>query len=440
MFINGEGLEDKLKEIYLSSLFVGKNSNHLRINAADVIYRHNGVITEKQILSNWKYFPEEALKHAYISANTKYNLSWLIFDIDTHFNLSDLDDFNLPLPNIYISTTEKGTHPDGAQLWYLLDNPVWLQEQFNKKEKGVTSYQYAKAIYIAMNKKLNGDPNFSRGLSKNPWYKCEEWETFFIHDDTFKLSDLAAHLDLETPIENKGAENEADYIQGELFNLPEYNGVILEGERNTRLFDETRKQAYLYYKENNCNESQLYNFCFQVAEDLNRSCRNMNNLLSPLKNTEIKSIARSISKWTYGKNFSNSLFHKYSDQQRAYALEVRKRNRNINKNKLRIFLKRNEGKKLSNREISRIFSEDNKKGFSLDTVNKFMHELKEEKKLLENAKENKEIIQKNKVQSDFYNTSQNITSERFLSVCSPMGLDLNLKKLDAGGNISSGVS
>lgn len=425
LFKNGESLEESLKAQYLSSLYVGKNSNYLRINAAEVRYFNTGFKVEKEIFNNYKYFPEEALKHPYITANSNYNLSWLIFDIDSVFNLTDLEDLNIPYPNIYIGTTEKGTHPGGAQLWYLLENPVWMQEIFSKKEKGVTSYQYARAVWEAMNKKLNGDVCFSRKLSKNPWYECQEWKSFFLHERAFSLGELSMHLDLETPIENKLPEVESKSLQPLLFELPEIEASIPEGKRNETLFNETRKQAYSYYKSTLCSEKQLFDFCMELLIKLNDGCRDKTGFLkSPLKAAELKGIAKSISSWTYGKNFSDALFHKYSDKQRAYALEVRRRNREINKNELRIYLNKKGSKKLSNRGLSRLFTQEKGKGFSTDTINTFMRELEAEKQLYTKARENKKKLQEMKAESKYYNNDcVNIAGERILSVCCSMSID-----------------
>lgn len=442
LFYNGESLEESLKAQYLSSLHVGKNTNYLRINAAEVRYFNNGFKVEKEIFNNYKYYPEEALKHPYITANSNYNLSWLIFDIDSVFNLTDLEDLNIPYPNIYIGTTEKGTHPGGAQLWYLLENPVWMQEMFSKKEKGVTSFQYARAVWEAMNKKLNGDVCFSRKLSKNPWYKCQEWKSFFLQEKAFSLGELSMHLDLETPIENKLPEVESKSLQPLLFELPEIEALIPEGKRNDTLFNETRKQAYSFYKASSCSERQLFDFCMELLRKLNRGCRDKTGYLtSPLNEKELNGIAKSISSWTYGKNFSDALFHKYTDKQRAYALEVRRRNREINKNELRIYLNKKGSRKLSNRGLSRLFTQEKGKGFSTDTINTFMKELEAEKQLYINARENKKKLQEMKAESKYFNSDcVNIAGERILSVCYPMGMAINENMASREAGLLPGTS
>ena len=92
-------ISDIFKKDFLRSLSLGKynpNNKYLFIHSADVTYYNltdpEGVLirSDKLIHDNRRRSPREALKHAYIQPNSKYNLSNIIIDIDREdFSISD---------------------------------------------------------------------------------------------------------------------------------------------------------------------------------------------------------------------------------------------------------------------------------------------------------------------------------------------------------------
>lgn len=340
-------------EDFKESFSIGKNTPYLKIRSA----------FDKGRISNLRRDLETSLKYPYIQPNSDYNISWLVFDIDRDFNYLEIEESNLKQPNFIIYNKEN----NHVQIWYRLKNPIWIQNNFSKN----TVYKYYKTVYKRMRDILKADRNFSHKLCKNPFYEMYNknctWFKFDIHSYSYTLGELAEHLDLnffDETIKNEKKEISINYEN-------EYSGVSI-GCRNTSLFDYVRKLAYKYYSKTSCKENDLYNFCLNVLKDSDLK----NN--PPVKEKELETIARSISSWTVENiQIQAHKTKKYTDKQREKSLYTRRKNKISKISKVKKLLK--DSKSLSNREISKILSKEYGCGFSIDSVNRYVKEIQEEK-------------------------------------------------------------
>lgn len=430
---------------FLRSLSVGrynKNNQYLFIQSADVDYYNavtpQGIKLSKSIYNNRRRSPREALKHAYIQPNTKYNLSNIVIDIDReNFSFSDFEDLNLPLPNILVMNTRNNK----CHAWYMLARPVWLQNEYRSKADKITAYEYAEAVYSVLCERLKADKHFNRALCKNPFYECDSWKTIFLTDHKYTLGEIASSFDPEElnaagKVKRPAAADKKEPLQL-LLDLPDFDLEIFEGSRNQTLFDEARKQAYIYFRDTKCSESDLYNFCLEVLEKLNKDCLDKSGRIScPLSDRELSGIAKSISSWCCSKKFNEGLLSKYTDEQRAYALEVRRRNKAKNLNVIRKAAAKNPT--LSNRAISSILTKKAGKGFSTWSINQAMKQIEREREIVREYKERKEAAAKARLDSDFMALSDPAINkgESFLSVCN--GRRPFLKKTNGAESLPPG--
>ena len=428
-------ISDIFKKDFLRSLSLGKynpNNKYLFIHSADVTYYNltdpEGVLirSDKLIHDNRRRSPREALKHAYIQPNSKYNLSNIIIDIDREdFSISDFEELNIPLPNMVVMNKDYNK----AHVWYMLSCPVWLQYEYRYSDNKITSYQYAQAVYNALVGRLKADTHFNRSLCKNPFYQEGPWKTLFLTDHKYTLAELSDHLDLMPP-ERKKASKSGEPVQI-LLDLPDFDISIREGQRNQRLFDETRKQAYIFYRDKHCSEETLYSFCMGILEKLNDSCLDSAGAdRLPLSGRELSDIAHSISSWCTSKKFNEKLLSKYTDEQRQYALEVRRRNREINLLKIR--KAHNKNKSLSNRELSTLLTGKEGKGFSTWSINQAMAVIDAEERRVKEYQERKEEVARNRAESELFAPGiiEKLKVESFLSVCSLNEPDINVSGLN----------
>ncbi|ULJ59365.1 replication initiation protein [Wielerella bovis] len=140
--------------------------------------------------------------------------------------------------------------------------------------------RYAKAIYHEMNKKLNGDLAFVGLLSHNPLH--EQWNTVFLHTNTYSLDELAADLDLPTI--------------NELEKQKKYQELLKDGQllgRNCSIFDQLRFWAYSAIRKNRHLSYEKWH-----NEVLSKAI-SFNTFTTPLALNEIRHIAKSVAKWVF---------------------------------------------------------------------------------------------------------------------------------------------
>ncbi len=205
---------------------------------------------------------ERAILAKYIQFNQPHALFWLGFDVDRAGAAIDWSDRNAPAPTLTITNPENGH----AHLLYALKTAVRTAP-----DGKIKPLKYAAAVERALCQKLGADTGYSGLICKNPNH--DHWKIAVWQPELYTLDWLADSLDLS-------AANDKDI-------LPDY-GL----GRNCTLFDKTRKWAYRAIRQGWPEYDQWFQACYERAGVYNLQ------FSLPLDDNEIKSIARSIAKWT----------------------------------------------------------------------------------------------------------------------------------------------
>jgi len=199
---------------------------------------------------------------------------WLGFDVDRVGAAIDWSDRNAPAPTLTITNPENGH----AHLLYALETSIRTAPDGKMKP-----LKYAAAVENALRKKLSADMGYSGLICKNPNHS--HWKIAVWQPELYTLDWLADSLDLNAANEK---EIVADYGLG----------------RNCALFDKTRKWAYRAIRQGWPEYEQWLQACYERASAYNLQ------FSIPLNESEVKGIAKSISKWTH-KEFSKHSFENY---------------------------------------------------------------------------------------------------------------------------------
>ena len=217
---------------------------------------------------------ERAILAKYIQFNQPHAMFWLGFDVDRAGAAIDWSDRDAPAPTLTISNPENGH----AHLLYALETSIRTAPDGKMKP-----LKYAAAVENALRKKLGADVGYSGLICKNPNHG--HWKIAVWQPELYTLDWLADSLDLNAANDK---EIVADYGLG----------------RNCTLFDKTRKWAYRAIRQGWPEYEQWLQACYERARGYNQ------NFISPLDDSEVMGIAKSISKWTI-KIMNESAFYKY---------------------------------------------------------------------------------------------------------------------------------
>ncbi len=224
----------------------------------DSLFTHVQVLPEKNSPSYW------------VEADQIYNFERVKLHLNNrHFLMTDYD---TPLvnahklydiePNFVIYNPIKCTH----QAFWLLAAPVHCQ---NKES---WAYRYLRAIESGYDFKYHCDFNFQREIHRNPLFYGSDIE--FLNLNRHTLKELAEVIELNNAIPDV-EKKRCDDAEG----------------RNCALFDELRVWAYKQIK--TLSKCDFEAFTAQLTIRANR----LNTFPTPLPATEIKSIAKSISRF-----------------------------------------------------------------------------------------------------------------------------------------------
>lgn len=263
---------------------------------------------------------DQAIKKRYIQQNTPFELRWLVYDVDRPTAHFDWYEKNAPAPNLTAMNPENGH----AHLFYGLQIPVLKNWQGIKQHP----LRYAGSIDVALTKLLEADPGYAGLVCKNPMHKYWEvktWETV-----PYDLNWIADYLDLEP------------YSDGRC-HLP----AVGLG-RNCTLFDTTRHWAYKQIR-----KAGLFNyeFFYYLVEQYARG-RNL-EFPTPLADSEVKAIIKSISKWTW-KNMSPEGFHEWASRRGKKSGIVRVKKADLRNDDILLYKLTNPEK--TNQEIAELFN------------------------------------------------------------------------------------
>jgi len=211
-----------------------------------------------------------ALSRKLIQPNSSGLISNLVFDIDRLGGALDWSDRNAPPPSMAMMNPSNGH----AHLIYLLAAPVPVSDFARVKPAN-----YLAAIQEGLRRTLDADRCYAGLIVKNPVH--HHWITRQWADMPYQLDDLAEYIDLPSPAEMKCRSRQVDYA-----------GL----GRNCTVFEIVRKQAYSavrdYWRPGGgpAFAASVLNLVL-VA--------NQTKIGNPMQLSECRTIARSISKWTW---------------------------------------------------------------------------------------------------------------------------------------------
>jgi hypothetical protein len=186
------------------------------------------------------------------------------------------EDKGTATPNLIVQNPENLN----CHYLYLLKNPVWVKNTGKQAPQA-----YLNAIKTAMTAQLSADSRYSGLICKNPINA--QWRTTELHSHLHSLDDLAKYVDLSLPsIERDRAKAEKALID-----------VVING-RNDHLFTVLRLFAYeriARYK--GLESSRAYTMWQNAIE--NEAMRINTDFSNVLGIGEIKSTAKSVSRWTW---------------------------------------------------------------------------------------------------------------------------------------------
>jgi Replicase family/Primase C terminal 1 (PriCT-1) len=212
---------------------------------------------------------EQALEMPVLQINGPRRISYLCFDVDKKDAGISWIDANLPTPTIIVKNPENGH----AHIIYELDKPIWLAKTTDNTTTDPPPIRYMKAVRQAITKALGADTSYNGIMTKNPYNS--KWHTVYGSPHPYTLRELSCHLELEK--QPYRARIKDDDVCG----------------RRAILFETIRRWAYMMKSSYYC-ESDFYDAIFVELQSINQTFVKGPELLS-----ELRSIARSVSRWVW---------------------------------------------------------------------------------------------------------------------------------------------
>lgn len=212
----------------------------------------------------WKHSRSQALAEPYLQFNHANLIKYVVFDLDYEGAVLAWYDNNLP-PPLWTSKNPKNGH---AHICYKLAVPVCSSDLAH-----ADPLKYLAAIQSAFTSRLKADGAYVGLICKNPLHS--RWQTTWWSDTAYTLDELADYVDLR----GHPAKHEAATGLG----------------RNCDTFFSVRKWAYKTIRDYwQPNYYRLWSKAVLARVEAQNQI-----YAQPLANSEVKSIARSVAKWTY---------------------------------------------------------------------------------------------------------------------------------------------
>ncbi|TVO31478.1 replication initiation protein [Vibrio algivorus] len=220
-----------------------------------------------------------ALKEPYIQINQPSMCAWLIFDIDEPFaGQYAWEVHGLPIPNyVAFSRDSRKYHMGYAVI------PVCRTENARLKP-----LRYLAAIQRTYTRLLSADEGFSHLVTKNPLHS--DWLVHVFHNHEYSLGEL---------------HDAVDELDKKKFDASD--SELIGYERNVELFDALRYHAYNMIesvRQGQFTSESWCNYLIEHANGLNQ--KYYTNAVGVdgafkglLTNSDCRSIAKSVSKWTW---------------------------------------------------------------------------------------------------------------------------------------------
>jgi hypothetical protein len=208
-----------------------------------------------------------AIKYRHIQLNPPGILAFMLFDLDMAESAWAFERHDLPEPTFIVINRANGH----CHYIYALLAPVVFGHGHDKPRQYFLDIEYTYRLL------LGADHSYSGLLCKNPWHPY--WLTVATPLAIYDLNTLADYV----TIQKRPKKKEQQAGQG----------------RNVSLFDDLRHWAYRN-RRHYCDYGQWLNACMAT-------CAEMNVFDHPLPYPEIKSIAKSVARWTW-KNITPQAF------------------------------------------------------------------------------------------------------------------------------------
>lgn len=212
-----------------------------------------------------------ALRRPYIQANPPHLRVWSIYDVDRSGGAIAWEDANLPPPS-WAAANRENQH---AHLVWGLSAPVLVDSPDMRQ----APLRYLCAVESAFRERLKADHGYAGLITKNPAHPL--WRTLRGPRMSYELKQLADSIEeLPRHIPKRRP--------------PEEIGL----GRNVAVFDWLRQQAYRdirHYK------AEVKNFISWQNHLYDRGLDRNGDLHVPLDHREVWHIAKSVSKWTWGR-------------------------------------------------------------------------------------------------------------------------------------------
>jgi hypothetical protein len=208
---------------------------------------------------------KQAIQKKHIQHNKPTSVHWLAFDCDYAGAIEEAKSNLLPAPNIAVLNRQNGH----SHLLYGLEVPVHRTAFARAKP-----LQFLAKVEFALREGLRADNGYAGLVVKNPLHS--HWLTYELNPRSYDLPELADWLTLPTKLPTKA----------------EQVGL----GRNCTLFERLRRWAYgevLGYRLTATYEAFKDGVLVQAMA--------LNTFPSPLPQSEIRSTALSVAKWTWNK-------------------------------------------------------------------------------------------------------------------------------------------
>ena len=215
---------------------------------------------------------EIALTKRHVQLNAPGLARWIVHDLDYPTGGTyAYRDANLPLPNVIVINRSNG-HAHGL---VLLETPVATHSGGR-----AAPLAFHSAVERGMARRLRADPGYAGLVAKNPLH--DHWSVEWLRDRPFTLHELDEYL---FPTDKRAYPSTRD---------------TFGFGRNSSCFDAVREVAYrevLEAKRAGKSVEEFRLWLETVAQQFNLQ------FFRPLAGSEIRSIAKSIAKWTW-RNFT----------------------------------------------------------------------------------------------------------------------------------------
>ncbi len=267
---------------------------------------------------------------SYIHIKKPAKCNYLIFDVDLinadNFNNIFYNNVNL-LPNFYIMEYSKNKQCYTLQLFYLLENSIKIDDNFNVMYKKISAFLGADCHYKLktgihknplaehynfINQDINNIQLFKNDYIAKLHSNKLNINMFYSAVNNLELFELLPAIPTQAQPSKKTAKSCKSNIKKEndtLNNLKTDNEDINIGFRNNFIFDKTR--YYAYYT----NDKSLNNI-------LNYAIRENKKLVKPLPSCEILATAKSIFNYVNNAEIKPAL-SKYTAKDRQKSIETR---------------------------------------------------------------------------------------------------------------------